>query len=154
MRRIELNSRRVAPNPNLGSKSNFENILRGRVLTNDTIAKKQAAQYSLSLIKASLDNLITLNTEGKIADVDQLYNVMNEFNTYSPSSDATESKYPCSNEMLKELIKDHERIIVQLKNKLSLCYEKYRGASISTVLSGIIEEHKSIVSTLKKFLVK
>jgi hypothetical protein len=145
------NNQGAMQNPNLGSGSNFGNILRGSVITNDSEAKKQVAQYSLSLIKASLDQLLTSNTDGKIDDVNQLYNVMSEFNTYHPS-DKTD-KYPCSNEMLKELIKDHERIILELKHKLTLCYERYKDVSVSNVLSGIIEEHKSIASTLKKFLV-
>lgn len=150
MRRTE-NQQSAMQNPGSGTNSNFGNILRGSVITNDTEAKKQVAQYSLSLIKASLDQLIMSNTDGKIADVNQLYNVMSEFNTYHPS-DKTD-KYPCSNEMLKELIKDHERIIVELKRNLSLCYERYRDVSLSNVLNGIIEEHRSIASTLKKFLV-
>jgi hypothetical protein len=145
------NNQGAMQNPNLGSGSNFANILRGSVIKNDSEAKKQVAQYSLSLIKASLDQLLTSNTEGKIADVNQLYNVMSEFNTYHPSNKT--DKYPCSNEMLKELIKDHERIILQLKQKLTLCYERYKDVSVSNLLTGIIEEHKSISSTLKKFLV-
>lgn len=146
------NNQGTIQNPNLGSGSNFGNILRGSVITNDTEAKNQVAQYSLSLIKASLDQLLTTNTDGKIADVNQLYNVMSEFNTFHPTQNKTE-KYPCSNEMLKELIKDHERIILEFGKKLTLCYERYKDVSISNVLKGIIEEHRSIASTLKKFLV-
>ena len=50
--------------------------VRGNVLgvfaaARDVTAQKQAAQYSRSLIEASLDPLVTISPEGKITDVNE-----------------------------------------------------------------------------------
>lgn len=133
-------------------ESNFASLLHTGILTRNRKARKLAAQYSLSLIKASLDHLININTEGKIPDVNATLAVMKEFSSQSVKN-VTNDKYPCSNEMLKELIKDHERIITQLRNNMTNYYERYKDMSIRNLLNGIIEEHKTIAWTLKRYLV-
>jgi hypothetical protein len=130
----------------------FSSMLHAGILARNNKARKLAAQYSLSLIKASLDHLINVNTEGKIPDVNATIAVMREFGSGSGQKE-TSDKYPCSNEMLKELIRDHERIIGQLKHNMSSCYERYRDSSLRNLLTGIIEEHKTIAWTLKRYLV-
>lgn len=40
-------------------------------LTNDSSAQKQSEEYARSLIEASLDPLVTINTEGKITDMNE-----------------------------------------------------------------------------------
>jgi hypothetical protein len=132
------------------ARPDFLTILRAGILTRDTKAKKLAAQYSLNLIKASLDHLILINSESKAADIDKVFSVMKEFNINTKS---LSDKYPCSNEMLKELIKDHERIIVQLRESVSKCYSKYKDVRIGDLINSIIEEHKTIAWTLRRYLV-
>jgi hypothetical protein len=130
-------------------KTEFLNTLHAGVLNSNAESKKMAAQYSLSLIKASVDHIIA---DDKEPDIDATLSVIKEFeaDTKKPSTD----KYPCSNEMMKELIKDHERIILQIRNKVSNYYERYRdGRNISNFLNGIIEEHKAVAWALKRYLV-
>lgn len=134
---------------NESGKSDFLNKLHAGALTPDLKEKKMAAQYSLSLIKASVDHLITPEKE---PDMNATLEVINEFG--SENKKEISDKYPCSNEMLKELIKDHERIILQLKKTVSNYYERYKDSKISNFLNGIIEEHKMVAWTLKRYMVR
>jgi DNA-binding ferritin-like protein len=131
-------------------EADFGSMLHSGGITNEKKAKDQAAQYSLSLIQAS-DPLISEDSE-KIPDVDATLAVMKEFGTQKVEKTETR-KYPCSNEMLKELIKDHERIINQLKKKMTNYYERYKDLKLRNMINGIIEEHKTVAWTLKRFLV-
>jgi hypothetical protein len=132
--------------------TDFSSMLHAGILSRNNKARKLVAQYSLSLIKASLDHLINVNTEGKIPDVDATIEVMKEFGHQQVKKNV-EDKYPCSNEMIKELIKDHERIITQLRNNMANYYERYKDVGLRNMLNGIIEEHKTIAWTLKRYLV-
>lgn len=131
-------------------KQDFLTILRAGILTRDMKAKKLAAQYSLNLIKASLDHLILINSDGKAPDIEKVFSVMKEFNA---NNKGLSDKYPCSNEMLKELIKDHERIIIQLRESVSKCYSKYKDVRVGELINSIIEEHKTIAWTLRRYLI-
>jgi hypothetical protein len=133
------------------ANADFLTILRAGILSRDTKAKKLAAQYSLNLIKASLDHLILINSDGKAPDIDKVFEVMKEFNMNNSTNGET-NKYPCSNEMLKELIKDHERIITQLRESVSKCYSKYKDVRVGDLINSIIEEHKTIAWTLRRYL--
>jgi hypothetical protein len=137
------------------ANADFLTILRAGILSRDMSAKKRASQYSLNLIKASLDHLILINSEGKVPDIDKVFAVMKEFNMNNENKDGDSSsnKYPCSNEMLKELIKDHERIILQLRENVSKCYSKYKDVRVGELISSIIEEHKTIAWTLRRYLI-
>jgi hypothetical protein len=132
------------------AKTDFLSALRAGILTRDMKAKKFAAQYSLDLIKASLDHLILVNSDGKAPDINKVFAVMNEFHS---GGGGLSDKYPCSNEMLKELIKDHERIINQLRENVSKCYSKYKDVRIGELINSIIEEHKTIAWTLRRYLI-
>jgi hypothetical protein len=132
--------------------ADFSSKLHAGALTKSNKEKQLAAQYSLSLIKASLDSLNNTNSDEKIPDVDATLAVMKEFNSKDVEAGSAD-KYPCSNEMLKELIKDHERIITQLRNTMSKYYERYKDMSLRSMLNGIIQEHKAVAWTLKRYLV-
>jgi hypothetical protein len=134
------------------AEDDFSGILHTEILSNSNKAKRLATQYSLSMIKASLDHLINSSTDGKIPDLNATLAVMKEFSS-KDIQNISPDKYRCSNEMLKELIKDHERIINQLKTTMTSCYERYRDMSFRNLLNGIIEEHKTIAWTLKRYLV-
>jgi PAS domain S-box-containing protein len=49
------------------------NVLGAVVVARDVTAQKLLSQYSLSLIEASLDPLITINTNGKITDMNEAF---------------------------------------------------------------------------------
>ncbi|MCW3104188.1 MAG: starvation/stationary phase protection protein [Bacteroidetes bacterium] len=120
--------------------------------TLDLKSKTQAAQYSLNLIKVSLDHLVTPDAENKAPDVDATEAAMKQLSVIEAKKELV-NKYPCSNEMLKELIKDHERIITQLGKSMSRYYERYRDVSLRDLLNRVIEEHKNIAWRLKRYLV-
>src|SRR3954469_5989096 len=52
-------------------KDDKGNVLGVVIVARDVTAQKLLSQYSLSLIEASLDPLVTINTEGKITDMNQ-----------------------------------------------------------------------------------
>ena len=61
-------------------------------------------------------------------------------------------KYPTQNEMIKELLKDHEAIIVKLREDIDLCTEKYKDAGTADFLTGLIQDHETIAWTLRRYL--
>lgn len=52
-------------------KDDLGQVLGAVIVARDVTAQKLLSQYSLSLIEASLDPLVTINTEGKITDVNE-----------------------------------------------------------------------------------
>ncbi|HEX8515977.1 MAG TPA: hypothetical protein VF868_07240 [Bacteroidia bacterium] len=138
-----------AQNGQLSPDTDFSSMIHSGNIPKDIKAKKMAAEYSLSLIKAS-DPLINSDEE-KTPDVNASIAVIREFGSKKVEN-AVVDKYPCSNEMLKELIKDHERIITQLKKNMTNYYERY-NTGIKNLVNGIIEEHKTVAWTLKRLLV-
>ncbi len=60
-------------------------------------------------------------------------------------------KYPSSKEMMKELLTDHETIIVLLRKSVDDCTEKYEDAGTTDFLTGLMEEHETIAWTLRRY---
>ncbi|MES2139604.1 MAG: hypothetical protein V4511_07830 [Bacteroidota bacterium] len=118
-----------------------ETRLSIKVDTDEKSFVNSSLQYSLALIEASLDYIRLINTEliteKKSAIMKKLISLTNlgEMN-----------KLLCSKEMLKELLKDHERIISQLRKS----FEKYRDKDEAGFISSIIEKHQSIARKLRK----
>src|ERR1035437_6253624 len=52
-------------------KDIIKKVPNGIAATNNSIAQKQSSEYARSLIEASLDPLVTINTEGKITDMNE-----------------------------------------------------------------------------------
>ena len=59
-------------------------------------------------------------------------------------------KYPASIDMLKELLKDHETIIKQLRTDIESCADKDAGTA--DFLTGLIEQHETISWTIRRYL--
>ena len=59
--------------------------------------------------------------------------------------------YPTSKEMIKELLEDHETVIVQLRKNVDECAEKYKDAGTADFLTGLMEEHETIAWTLRRY---
>jgi starvation-inducible DNA-binding protein len=60
--------------------------------------------------------------------------------------------YSNSKEMLKELLEDHETIIVQLRKFTDDCAEKHHDAGTADFLTGLMTEHETIAWTLRRYL--
>lgn len=61
-------------------------------------------------------------------------------------------KYPSSKEMIKELLKDHEVIIVHYRKDLENCSEKYKDAGTADFITSLMEQHETIAWTLRRYL--
>ncbi len=62
-------------------------------------------------------------------------------------------KYPSSKEMIKELLEDHEAIIIQLRKFVEDCSEKYKDAGTADFLTKLMEEHETIAWTLRRYFI-
>jgi len=61
-------------------------------------------------------------------------------------------KYPSQKDMLKELLKDHEAVVVQLRKHIKDCDEKYDDIGTSDFLTDLIKEHETTAWTLRRYL--
>ena len=60
-------------------------------------------------------------------------------------------KYPSQKEMLSELLKDHETVIIQLRKYIDDCDEKYKDMGTSDFLTDLIKQHETIAWTLRRY---
>lgn len=60
-------------------------------------------------------------------------------------------RFPSDQEMLKELLTDHETLIRHLREELALCMEKYQDAGTSDFLTGLMEQHEKMAWMLRAF---
>ena len=60
-------------------------------------------------------------------------------------------KVPTNQEMLKELVADHETIVKSLRKALDGCDEKYGDAGTSDFLTGLMQEHEKMAWKLRKY---
>jgi len=61
-------------------------------------------------------------------------------------------KYPSQKEMIMELLKDHEAVIIQLRKNISDCDEKYNDIGTADFLTDLIKAHETIAWTLRRYL--
>ena len=73
-----------------------------------------------------------------------------EFSSLSPIKESP-GKYPASYDMIKELLKDHETIIIALRNAVDECSDKFKDAGTADFLTGLMEEHETIAWTLRRY---
>ena len=76
---------------------------------------------------------------------------MQEFKEMASLKEAP-GKYPSQKEMLRELLKDHESIIIQLRKHIADCDEKYGDIGTSDFLTDLIKEHETVAWTLRRYL--
>lgn len=77
--------------------------------------------------------------------------VMQEFAKRSSIREVS-GKYASSQELVKELIKNHERIVVQLLKNIDECMDKFKDIDTADFLTGLLQEHETIKWTLKKYV--
>jgi starvation-inducible DNA-binding protein len=76
---------------------------------------------------------------------------MQEFSTLSLIKEAPE-KYAPSKDVLKELLTDHETIIVHLRKEIECCSEKGKDAGTVDFLTGLMEQHETTAWILRRYL--
>ena len=60
-------------------------------------------------------------------------------------------KIPTGQEMLRELVGDHESIVKALRKNLDTVEEKYGDAGTSDFLNGLMQEHEKMAWKLRKY---
>ncbi|MBP7809219.1 MAG: DNA starvation/stationary phase protection protein [Bacteroidia bacterium] len=61
-------------------------------------------------------------------------------------------KYHSSKDTLKELLKDHEEVIVCLRCDVETCSEKNKDAGTADFLTGLMEHHETTAWILRRYL--
>lgn len=64
----------------------------------------------------------------------------------------TAKKYPEQKEMLKELLVDHETLIISLRKDVEETASKIKDAGTADFLTGIMEQHETIAWKLRRYL--
>lgn len=76
---------------------------------------------------------------------------MSEFSKLSTIKEHP-GKYESSKEILKELLKDHETIIVELRSNIETCAKKNNDVGTADYLTGLMEQHETIAWILRRYL--
>lgn len=61
-------------------------------------------------------------------------------------------KYPSQIEMIKELLKDHESVVIALRKGIDDCDEKYEDKGTADFLTDLIRQHETLAWTLRRYL--
>lgn len=59
--------------------------------------------------------------------------------------------YPSRDEMLKELLTDHESVIRNLRQFIEDCDEKYKDAGTADFLTDLLRDHETIAWKLRRY---
>ncbi len=76
---------------------------------------------------------------------------MNEFQKLSSLKEHP-GKYSSTKDTLKELLKDHETVIIQLRKGIEECAEKNNDAGTADFLTYLMEQHETIAWILRRYL--
>jgi starvation-inducible DNA-binding protein len=76
---------------------------------------------------------------------------MQEFSKLSSIKESP-GKYAASKDLLIELLKDHETVIVMLRKDVDEASEKNKDAGTADFLTGLMEQHETIAWTLRRYL--
>lgn len=76
---------------------------------------------------------------------------MQEFSKLSTIKESP-GKYASSKDLLVELLKDHETVIVMLRKDVDEAGEKNKDAGTADFLTGLMEQHETIAWTLRRYL--
>jgi starvation-inducible DNA-binding protein len=61
-------------------------------------------------------------------------------------------KYPEAKDILKELLKDHEEVIRNLRDDIDKCADKIKDAGTADFLTGLMEKHEAVAWVLRRYL--
>jgi len=103
------------------------------------------AQYTQ--LEASIDEIA--ERIGKLGH--KTIGTMQEFSKLSCIKESP-GKYASSKDLLIELLKDHETVIVMLRKDVDEAVEKNKDAGTADFLTGLMEQHETIAWTLRRYL--
>jgi starvation-inducible DNA-binding protein len=61
-------------------------------------------------------------------------------------------KYVSSKDLIRELLADHETVIIQLRDNITDCAEKNKDAGTADFLTGLMELHETTAWILRRYL--
>ena len=61
-------------------------------------------------------------------------------------------KYGSAQEMMKELLDDHEMVIVELRKDIDISNDKNKDAGTTDFLTGILQQHETTACILRRYL--
>lgn len=99
------------------------------------------------LLEAAIDEIA--ERIGKLGE--RTIGTMQEFSKLSSIKEHP-GKYISSSDIIKELVKDHESMIVQLRNNIADCSNKYNDAGTADFFTGLMLEHETIAWVLRRYL--
>jgi starvation-inducible DNA-binding protein len=76
---------------------------------------------------------------------------MSEFLKLSSIKESPD-KYGSSKDTIRELLTDHEAVIVQLRKNIDECADKNKDAGTADFLTGLMEQHETIAWILRRYL--
>ncbi|WP_207915815.1 Dps family protein [Flavobacterium caseinilyticum] len=62
------------------------------------------------------------------------------------------NQYPAQKDMIKELVEDHETVIVQLRKDVDTSADENKDAVTADFLTGLMEAHETMAWTLRRYL--
>jgi starvation-inducible DNA-binding protein len=60
--------------------------------------------------------------------------------------------YPSQKDMVKELLQDHETVIIHLRKDVDISAEKNQDAGTADFLTGLMQDHETMSWTLRRYL--
>jgi starvation-inducible DNA-binding protein len=76
---------------------------------------------------------------------------MQEYSQLTRLKEAPDT-YPSQKEMMKELLKDHETVIIELRKDIEEFSEKNKDAGTTDFITGIMEQHETSAWILRRYL--
>ncbi|WP_158727850.1 MULTISPECIES: Dps family protein [unclassified Flavobacterium] len=76
---------------------------------------------------------------------------MSEFSKLSVIKESP-NVYPVQKEMLQELVKDHETLIIQIRADIDTCDSKNNDAGTADFLTGLMKDHETMSWKLRRYL--
>lgn len=76
---------------------------------------------------------------------------MSEFSELTKLKESP-NKYPSQKEMLKELLDDHETVIVELRKDIDISDKENKDIGTADFLTGLLEQHETIAWILRRYL--
>lgn len=154
--------------PNIGiSAKNLKSItaLLSKVLADAVILYTKTRKFHWNVSGNSFMELHRLFEEqyNKLEhSIDEIAERINKLGTKTPgtmqeflqlgSLKEAPGKYPGQLDMIRELLKDHESMIVQARSYIEECDKKYGDIGTADFLTDLVKEHETIAWTLRRYL--
>ena len=154
--------------PNIGISPRNLNAITGilsRVLADAVVLYTKSRKFHWNVSGNSFMELHKLfEKQYKILEeaIDEIAERINKLGSKTPgtmqeflqmaSLKESPGKYPSQKEMINELLKDHEAVIIALRKHIKDCDEKYGDIGTSDFLTDLIKEHETIAWTLRRYL--